>query len=253
MNIKEFLTGYKGKDIPKELKAFNWGAYIFTFIWGIKYKAWITLLAIPFMVFQLPLGLNWLLFAVLQIYCGIKGNDWAYQVEWWKSPAEYRRTQLKWAVCAMLLTLLCPLVAGILAVKFAKNPDNLKDFVRNSQCVTANNKVKKGIVRVSVTSTPNEMAQKFSTRFKNTRVEGNKVIFTNGKNESYYIMFDKMDNDAACDVSKNCFITSNYELPDMMILPFDACTFYFDNNKNVIPDKSTSEALQKGANIFKYL
>ena len=52
MNWKEFLTGYKGKNIPKELNEFNWGAFLLTFIWGIKHKAWITLLAIPLIYFQ---------------------------------------------------------------------------------------------------------------------------------------------------------------------------------------------------------
>ena len=48
MSWKEFFTGYKGKDLPPELKDFNWGALLLTFIWGIKHRAWITLLAIPF-------------------------------------------------------------------------------------------------------------------------------------------------------------------------------------------------------------
>ena len=32
-SLKEFLTGYKGKDMPKELKDFNWGAFLLTFIY----------------------------------------------------------------------------------------------------------------------------------------------------------------------------------------------------------------------------
>ncbi len=254
MNIKEFLTGYKGKDMPKELKAFNWGACILTFIWGVRYRAWITLLAVPLLIFQLPLGLNWFLYAVLQIYCGMKGNEWAYQLEWWKKPAEFRKTQAMWAVCATLITIIVPFLTGLFIVRFVKkSPDNLKDFVRNAQCVTANSKIKKGIGRVSVITTPQEMAQSFSKQFKGTQVDDSKVIFTTKNGKSYYITFNKTDNDASCDVSGNCFITSNYEVPEMMTLPFDACIFDIDNNKNVTPDKMTSEALKKGINLFKYL
>lgn len=256
MDIKEFFTGYKGKDMPKELKGFNWGACIFTFIWGLKYKAWITLLALPLIIVQLPTGLNWILLTVLQIYCGIKGNEWAYQVEWWKKPADFRRTQMLWSMTALALTFIIPLTVGLFVVRFVqKSPDNPMEFVRNAQCVTAFHKLEKGLSAVSPNSTPEEMAKSFASKFKSTQLEDNKVIFLSGRDKAkaYYILFDKYSPDKDCSFAENCVVTSFYELPDLSLVPFEPCTFYFDNQKTIVPAENTSEGLKKGNNIFKYL
>ena len=77
-------------DIPSELKDFNWAAFLLTFIWGFKYNAWITFLAIPLIIFQMPLGFNWFLLAILQLYCGFKGNEWAYKKNYWMKSKDFR-------------------------------------------------------------------------------------------------------------------------------------------------------------------
>ena len=82
MNTQNKQNEKKITDLPEELKDFNWAAFFLTFIWGFKYKAWITFLAIPLMIIQLPIGLNWILLIALQLYCGIKGNEWAYKQEY---------------------------------------------------------------------------------------------------------------------------------------------------------------------------
>lgn len=246
----------KVKVIPKDLKAFNLGACIFTFIWGIRYRAWITLIAIPLILIQLPLGLNWLLFCAFQLYCGFKGNEWAYQVEWWKKPQDFKRTQMAWAVSAMIVTVIVPFITALFLVRFLKkSPDNPIEFVRNAQCVTAYNRLQKGVNSIPVASTSQDMAKQFSRKYRNVQLDDSKVIFTTGqdKTKAYFIMFNKMDEGAGCDVDKNCFVTSSYELPEVMVAPFEPCVFYIDNQKNIMPDDSTEKALQKGNNIFKYL
>ena len=138
MNWKEILTGYKGKDIPKELNEFNWGAFLLTFIWGIPHKAWITLLAIPFIWIQLPLGLNWLLFTILQIYSGFKGNMWAYQNDWWMTYKDFRKKQATWAVIAITINICIPIIIMSTLVRFVhKSPDNPENFIKNAQCSVA--------------------------------------------------------------------------------------------------------------------
>lgn len=259
MDLKQFFTGYKGKDIPKELKEFNWGAFLLTFIWGIKHKAWITLLAIPLIWFQLPFGLNWILYTALQVYCGIKGNEWAYQVEWWKTPRDFRKTQQMWAISALALNIIIPFVILTIASMFLKkSPNNPELLIQNAQCVVAYGKLKTGLPKVSYTtkSTDADIAKSFAKHFKNASAAGNAVNFSQKaqgqKYEVYKIVFTKhVDN--VCSLSaKNCTAYSSYIMPND-IMPFGECIFYFDNNKNVEPDEATQKAIDKGFNIFKYL
>ena len=100
------------KNMPEELQDFNWAAFLLTFIWGLKFKAWITLLAIPLLLIQLPFGLNWLLLIILQLYCGANGNKWAYRQEYWKKPKDFRITQMKWAAVALGFYIIVPVLSA---------------------------------------------------------------------------------------------------------------------------------------------
>lgn len=260
MNWKEFLTGYRGKKIPDELKEFNWGAFLLTFIWGIKHKAWITLLAIPLIWFQMPLGINWLLYTILQFYCGFKGNMWAYQVDWWMSHKDFRMYQMRWAAAAILLNIFIPVFLLGVAIQFVKkSPDNPAEFIKNSQCTVAYSKIKKGFKNVSLnsTSTPNSVSKDFARQFKNASSDNEQARFSvkaEGKNvETYYISFALEPEKELCNIlQQNCSIQSSFILPPEMSFS-SHCTFYFDMHKNFEPDEQTRKALDKGFNIFKYL
>lgn len=258
MNLKEFITGYRGKDIPKELKGFNWAAFLLTFIWGIRFKAWITLLAIPLIWFQLPFGVNWLLLTALQIYCGIKGNEWAYQVEWWKKATDFRNAQTKWAIAAFSVHIIIPVVLLCVLGKFLqKTPDNPILFAKNSLCAISYDKINAGLSKTTFNSTSTEIqiASDFAKQFNNTLVEDNRVYFTqksSGHTEKLYaIIFTKHGQN--CSIAyKNCQIRTELALSEY-ISNIGDCDFYFDDNKNIEPTNETKEALKKGYNIFKYL
>ncbi len=260
MDWKEFLTGYKGKDMPSELKEFNWGAFLLTPIWGIKHKALITLLGIPLIWFQLPLGLNWILYTILQFYAGFKGNMWAYQVDWWMTPKDFRKYQAQWAIVAVLLNILIPVILLGIAGRFIqKDLDNPAKFITNTQCSIAYSKLNKGFKKVSLNSTTSstDIAKSFARNFKNAVPYDENVHFSvkhDGKNvEIYMITFSMYNNASNCNVKdKNCTISSSFILPPEINFT-NHCEFYFDKDKNIVPDESTQEALKKGANIFKYL
>ncbi len=260
MNLKEFLSGYKGKDMPSELKEFNWGAFLLTFIWGIKHKAWITLLGIPLIWFQLPLGLNWILYTILQLYAGFNGNMWAYQVDWWSTPNDFRKIQARWAIAAILLNVLIPVILLGIAGRFIqKDLDNPANFITNTQCSIAYGKLNKGFKKVSLNSTisSSDIAKNFAKNFKNAVPYDEKVHFSvkqNGKNvEIYSISFNLYDNAGNCNLSsRNCTISSSFIMPDEINFT-NHCEFYFDKDKHIVPDESTQKALEKGSNIFKYL
>ncbi len=255
MDLKEFITGYKGKDIPPELKEFNWGAFLLTFIWGIKYKAWITLLAIPLFFIQMPLGFNWVLLFALQIYCGIKGNEWAYQVEYWKKPADFRKTQTKWAVTAILLNIIVPLMIISSILRFInKSPDNMLELAQNAQCTTTYHVLSKRLPTISINNmtSENEIAKKYASLYSNSKVEINTALVKFKNGIDYTIIFNRFDENQ-CDIHKrNCLIRASYTLP-MGASTFSECIYYFDKDKKIVPDENTQKALDKGLNIFKYL
>ncbi len=78
--------------IPPELGHWNWGAAFLTVWWGLYYRVWIA-----FLVFVPFIGQFW------WVVMGIKGNEWAWQKNQWLSVDEFKKTQKKWAVWAIVL------------------------------------------------------------------------------------------------------------------------------------------------------
>jgi len=79
-----FGTAY-GFVPPEIVGGFNWGAFWWTWIWGIAHNVWIALLA-----FVAP-------WPVMNIILGIKGNEWAWQNRRFESVEQFRATQAAWA------------------------------------------------------------------------------------------------------------------------------------------------------------
>lgn len=249
----------KDEDITKDLKVFNWGAFFLTFIWGIRYKAWVTLLAIPLIWFQMPFFLNWILLTVLQIYCGIKGNEWAYKADKRQNKKDFQITQIKWAIAGVLVNIFIPFSIMLILARFIqKSPSNITDYIQNAQCTVSYNKLNKTLKYVPLlySDTGKEIAYKFASKVKNSSLENDTVFISPnslGKNEKLYqIVFDKKVNTVCSIEKKNCIIRSAYVVP-ADIYEFGECTFYFDNQKNIKPSEDTDKALKKGLNILKYL
>lgn len=55
-----------GRAVPNEIKGWNWGAFMFNFIWGIGNKTYLPLLCL------IPIFNIFWIFVV-----GFKGNTWA--------------------------------------------------------------------------------------------------------------------------------------------------------------------------------
>ena len=257
MGIKEFLSGYRGKDIPKELNEFNWGAFLLTFIWGIPHKAWVTLVALPLILIQMPFGLNWLLLGIFQVYCGFKGNMWAYQKDWWKKPIDFRHTQMTWAICAFLLTFIIPLSIFLIALRFVtKSSDNPAEFINNAQCYATGRTLKKVVPKLNISDnmTSAQIAKQMSQRIEKTHLSGDSLIYSakvgNEDVDVYKITVNKKAGKCLPE-EKNCEFRSMYVLPEGL-MPLGECVFYTDG-KRIVPDEQTQKALDKGINIFKYL
>ena len=91
-------------------KKFNWGAFLLSWIWGIGNKTWITFLVwpacfVPFVGGLICLG--------LQIWFGIKGNEWAWQNKKFESVEAFHKNQKTWAIVGTILAVIGIILGAI--------------------------------------------------------------------------------------------------------------------------------------------
>lgn len=95
---KVFITKHdnnsgEGEEAPESIAyQFNWGAFLFNWIWAIKYKKW-WLLSILVMLF-IPYG--FIPAGVLCIWAGMKGNQWAWEEVQYENEEDFHDAQKKW-------------------------------------------------------------------------------------------------------------------------------------------------------------
>ncbi len=78
---------------------FNWGTFLFNWIWGLKYKKF-TLLLIP-LVCILPYGF---IAAIIGAFlAGTKGNQWAWEEVQYKNEADFHHAQKAWVKAWFIL------------------------------------------------------------------------------------------------------------------------------------------------------
>src|SRR3989304_8812745 len=101
----------KAGRVPGELRDWNWGAFLFGWIWAIgnnRFDMAVYGLAVYTLSFLLgPLG--WLAQLAISIILGMKGNEWAWQNKKWRSIEHFKKTQktgLKWGRVASILDVL---------------------------------------------------------------------------------------------------------------------------------------------------
>jgi hypothetical protein len=75
--------------LPAELRGFNWGAFFLSWVWGIRHRVYIALLAL------IPLPLIGL---IVSVHVGNRGNELAWQRRRWESVDAFRKTQRRWGI-----------------------------------------------------------------------------------------------------------------------------------------------------------
>ncbi len=70
----------------------NWGAAGLTWIWGIRFNAWLA-----FLTFVPALGGIW------WIVLGMKGNEWAWNAHPWSSREEFEKAMAPWNMWGKIL------------------------------------------------------------------------------------------------------------------------------------------------------
>ncbi|PWG00848.1 ribonuclease G [Levilactobacillus bambusae] len=89
------------KVTPQEIKGWNWGAFMFSWIWGIGNKTYLPLLNL------IPV------FNIVWIFVtGFKGNEWAWQKGNYDSIDTFKQVQATWSRAGLVKFLL--VIVGII-------------------------------------------------------------------------------------------------------------------------------------------
>ena len=89
-NMNNSSEKSKESTIPKEIKGWNWGAFVFNWIWGIRFRTYRAFwVFVPFVNMIMPFVL------------GVKGNEWAWKHNQWESIEDFKRAQRRWSRVAV--------------------------------------------------------------------------------------------------------------------------------------------------------
>lgn len=101
------------EPLPQHVIGWCWGGFFLGWIWGLGNRTyWALLCLIP--------GVNIIMHFVL----GIKGREWAWKNNSWKSIASFKRTQRIWSIaglitCIVIAVFLAPFVITIVVFSLA--------------------------------------------------------------------------------------------------------------------------------------
>ena len=100
-------------ELPYELQRFNWGAFFFTWIWGLFNNSYLTLLYFIVLIFYRFPILSSIISLIFWIWFGICGNRWAWENKRWKSIKHFNDVQRTWATAGTILFGICFLIVFI--------------------------------------------------------------------------------------------------------------------------------------------
>lgn len=119
-----------GKEAPSEIKGWNWGAFSFSWIWGIGNKTYLPLLTlIPI------LGLIW------RFIVGFKGNEWAWQKGNYDDIKTFQKVQSTWnraGIVALIIRIILLVLYILLCFKlfnftFSNHQNTNKSTINTTQ------------------------------------------------------------------------------------------------------------------------
>ena len=129
-------SGQNSAVLPPELRGFNGGGLLLSWIWALGHNTWIGLLAL------IP-GVS----LIMRIVLGVKGNEWAWRNRKWESVAQFRATQRTWTMAGLLVLFLSfffyILMAAILFPVFARAREN----ARRSSCQSNLKQIALGVMQ----------------------------------------------------------------------------------------------------------
>ena len=104
-----FKRGKISSTLPYDFtKEFNWGAFLGTWLWGLFNKSYIPLWQL--LVQFTPLSLYF------KLYCGLKGNEWAYTNKKCTDVSEFNKSQEKQTIIFLIIYLVVVPILWILFI-----------------------------------------------------------------------------------------------------------------------------------------
>ena len=100
------------KNFPDELKKFNWGAFLVTWIWGLGNNVRISLWSLLGLLAFIPAISIFIAIPIFafQIWLGINGNKLAWGNNQWDSVEQFNTVQKKWAMWSAIITVGLPFI-----------------------------------------------------------------------------------------------------------------------------------------------
>ena len=113
-------SGQKDATLPPELRGFNWGGLLLSYIWAVGNKSYVGLL-----------GLIPIVGILMRPFLGFKGNEMAWRNRRWESIEQFRATQKTWTVAGLCIVLgfnffALPIMAAVLFPVFGRARENAR-------------------------------------------------------------------------------------------------------------------------------
>lgn len=108
-------SGMKGAEVPREIKRWNWAAFLMPPIWGLF--SGVPMAALLFAIY-LPFFPAWLRLVALMagsLFLGFRGNELAWRGRKWRSVKHFKSVQQRWLFWSIALNL----VGLVILVLFA--------------------------------------------------------------------------------------------------------------------------------------
>ncbi|MBR1776494.1 hypothetical protein IJ750_05430 [bacterium] len=190
-----FIPGKVTSKLPYDYtKDFNWGAYFGTWIWGLYNRSYTTLFI--WALYTTPFS------ELFKLYCGLKGNEWAYKGKKWNDVKAFNKSQKKqtiFFICLKFLIIpalfILPIVL-IIALLIALSPANCNDNTAAEQLASppaVEQKIdnKKSDEKIELDGVHKSMAFIY---FDSYEFSENEYKFYVSENDwKTYTIFDKLD------------------------------------------------------------
>jgi len=122
--VRENTSGLGSSAIgPKEVRGWNWGAFLLGWIWAIGNKSWIGVFLglFAWIIYIVATQYNsewigWLISIVISVVLALKGSEWAWQNKRWDSVEHFKGTQKKWrnwGMGAFIVSLVIGIIIGL--------------------------------------------------------------------------------------------------------------------------------------------
>lgn len=111
--------------MPAELHGWNWGAFLWSWIWGVAHNVWLSLLVfVPVANVIMPFVL------------GAKGNEWAWQHRRFESVDQFRAVQrawTRWGVGLLIATIVLYVIFIVMTIVLVGNAPETTDYINLSE------------------------------------------------------------------------------------------------------------------------